>query len=234
MIDTHCHLLFALDDGPRTLEGSLELARRLVAEGIDTVLCTPHFSDLFRTSHADATQRLAELRPALAAEGIPLRVELAAEIGPHYVLREPLDELVVRSIGARFLLVEVQPDTPLAFFDGAAARLSEVGLTPVFAHPERCRAVWRHPRALAPAREAGALVQIVAPSLTGSWGGGPARTAWTMLGGELVDLLGSDAHGRSRPPELAHAVQLVGDRLGDEVAAALTESGPAHLLDAIG
>jgi protein-tyrosine phosphatase len=234
MIDTHCHLLFALDDGPRTLEGSLELARRLVAEGVDTVLCTPHFSDLFTTSHADATQRLAELRPALAAEGIPLRVELAAEIGPHYALREPLDELVVRSIGGRFLLVEVQPDTPLAFFDGVAARLSEVGLTPVFAHPERCRAIWRHPRALAPARAAGALVQIVAPSLTGSWGGGPARTAWTMLGGELVDMLGSDAHGRSRPPELARAVQLVGDRLGDELATALTESGPALLLDAIG
>lgn len=233
MIDTHCHLLFALDDGPATVEGSVELAAELVAEGVETVLCTPHFSDLFPTSHEDATRRQAELRPALDAAGVELRVELAAEIGPHFALRAPLEELMARSIGGRFLIVEVQPETPLAFFEGATGRVSELGLTPIFAHPERCRAVWRRPRALAAPRESGALVQIVAPSLTGSWGGGAARTAWTLLGGGLVDLLGSDAHGPSRPPELAEAVRLVTDRLGGEVATELTKRGPARLLAAL-
>lgn len=234
MIDTHCHLLFALDDGPRTLEGSVELAAELVAQGVETVLCTPHFSDLFPTSHDDAAMRLDELRPALPAAGVGLDVELAAEIGPHFALRAPLEELTARSIGGRFLLLEVQPETPLAYFEGAAARIAELGLTPIFAHPERCRAVWRHPRAVAASREAGGLVQIVAPSLTGSWGRAAARTAWTLLGGGLVDLLGSDAHGRSRPPELAEAVRLVTDRLGADVATQLTERGPAKVLEALG
>jgi protein-tyrosine phosphatase len=232
MIDTHCHLLHALDDGPKTLPGSLELAAELMADGVDAVLCTPHYSELFPSSHEVATLRHADLRAALDEAGTNLRIELAAEIGPHFALRQPLEQLGKRSIGGRFLLVEVQPETPLAFFEGAAARLAEIGLTPIFGHPERCRAVWRHPRAVAAAREAGALVQIVAPSLTGSWGGGPARTAWTMLGGELVDLLGSDAHGPSRRPELAEAVRLVAERLGEEVAVELTERGPARVLAA--
>ena len=44
MIDTHCHLLPGLDDGPATLPGSLDLARALVADGVEHVVCTPHFS----------------------------------------------------------------------------------------------------------------------------------------------------------------------------------------------
>ncbi len=234
MIDTHCHLLPGLDDGPETIDRSIDLARELVAQGVDTVLCTPHYSELFPTDHGEATQRHAELRQALPEAGVDLRVELAAEVGPHFALRSPLEELLSRSIGGRFLIVEVQPETPLAFFEGASARIREAGLTPVFAHPERCRAVWRRPRAVAASREEGALVQIVAPSLTGSWGGGAARTAWTLLGGGLVDLLGSDAHGRRRPSELGQAAALIGERLGDDVVAELTERGPARLLEALG
>jgi len=233
MIDTHCHLLFALDDGPSTLEDAVELAARLSADGVTAVLCTPHYSTLFSTRHEDAVDRINRLRPALEAAGVPLHVELAAEIGPHQALRAPLDELLPRSIGRRFLVVEVQPETPLAFFEGVGSRLADAELTPIFAHPERCRAVWRRPRALAAARETGALVQLVAPSLTGSWGAAASQTAWNLLGAELVDLLASDAHGRSRPPELAEAARRVTERLGADVAEELTERGPTRVLAAI-
>jgi protein-tyrosine phosphatase len=233
MIDTHCHLLFGLDDGPPTLREALDLASRLHAEGVSAVLCTPHYSDLFWTSHVDALERIGRLRPALAESGIPIRVELAAEIGPSAAVRAPLEELLPRSIGGRFLIVEVQPATPLAFFEGVAARLEDAGLTPIFAHPERCQAVWRHPGALATARAAGALVQIVAPSLTGTWGRQAARTAWILLGAGLVDLLGSDAHGRTRPPELADAATRISDRFGQETTVELTEHAPSRVLAAL-
>ena len=42
MLDLHCHYLPAVDDGARTLEESLELARAAVADGIDTAVLTPH------------------------------------------------------------------------------------------------------------------------------------------------------------------------------------------------
>ena len=58
MIDTHCHLLFGLDDGPRTLGESVELAWELVAGGVEAVLCTPHFTEMFPTSHDEAGSRL--------------------------------------------------------------------------------------------------------------------------------------------------------------------------------
>ena len=45
MIDLHVHILPGIDDGPKTLEDSLEMARLAVADGITTMVATPH---LFR------------------------------------------------------------------------------------------------------------------------------------------------------------------------------------------
>jgi protein-tyrosine phosphatase len=110
-------------------------------------------------------------------------------------------------------------------------RLDEAGLLPIFAHPERCRAVQRHPVLLEEARARGALVQIVAPSLIRRWGRGVASAAWGLLGAGWVDLLGSDAHGiRRRGVHLAEAVELIGKRFGPEVSRDLVRRNPARVL----
>ena len=81
VIDTHCHLLPATDDGPQSLRDSLALARRLVDVGVSTVICTPHFSRRFPTDHDLARERTETLRGALLEAELPLRIELAAEVG---------------------------------------------------------------------------------------------------------------------------------------------------------
>ena len=43
-IDIHCHCLPGLDDGPRTMAEALVLCRRLVEEGIATVLGKGHIT----------------------------------------------------------------------------------------------------------------------------------------------------------------------------------------------
>ena len=42
VIDLHCHLLHGLDDGPGSLEESLQLCRIAAADGITHAIVTPH------------------------------------------------------------------------------------------------------------------------------------------------------------------------------------------------
>lgn len=231
MIDTHCHLLPGLDDGPRTETEAVQLARRLVADGTTRVLCTPHFSRMFPTRHGDAVAALDRLRPQLAAGEIPLELELAAEIGPAAAVSEPVTELMQRSISGRFLLVEILPDTPAFTLETCVDRLAESGLTAIFAHPERSGELARDLSAVDEVRNAGSLVQVVAPSLLGRWGPTVEGTAWRLLEAGQVDLLASDAHGvRRRRPHLREAAALVAARIGGSAVRLLTEINPAAVL----
>ena len=80
MIDLHSHILPGLDDGPATLEGSLELARAAVDAGTRTILATPHINDDARIDAARVAAGLEVLRPALAEAEIPLEVLPGGEI----------------------------------------------------------------------------------------------------------------------------------------------------------
>jgi protein-tyrosine phosphatase len=229
VIDTHCHLLPGLDDGPRTPEESLDLAESLVRDGIDRVLCTPHYSAQFPTSHAEAADRLRELTPALERAG--LATVLAAEVSPGHAVSAPLEELRARAIGGRYLLVEVLRDTPAAFFGSVFARLEEISLVPVFGHPERCRALQRSGRLADRILRDGGLLQVVAPSLIGRFGEEASAAAWRLVDTGRAALVASDAHGtRRRSCHLGDAAGLVASRLGATAADELTLHGPARLL----
>jgi protein-tyrosine phosphatase len=174
---------------------------------------------------------LQTLSTDLQGAGIALRLHLAAEVTPERVLQEGA-RLQFRAIADRFLLVEIVQPTPLATLGLMQSTLARHGLTAIFGHPERCRAVQRHPEALAALRDEGALVQVVAPSLLGRWGPDASATAWELIDRGLVDLLGSDAHGYlRRRPHLRKAADLVAERFGADARASLTEATPRRLLD---
>lgn len=230
MIDTHCHLLPQLDDGPRSLEEAIELARELVQAGVTAVVCTPHFTRRYRTAHAQALTQLETVRHALTIAGIQLELSLAAEFGPNAALEADDGDLHARAIAGRFLLVELEPGTPAAFLSLCSNRLDPLGLAPVFAHPERCRAMQRDPSIIAAARERGAAVQVVATSLGGAWGSTVSRAAWAFVASGRADLVASDSH---RPRRTREALRPVLDSLFDKLGTAethrLIEVAPAQI-----
>jgi protein-tyrosine phosphatase len=230
VIDTHCHLLPGVDDGPSDTSHATALARALVADGVETVLCTPHFSRRYTVEPAVAAELLASLAGTLAEFELPLRLVLAAETSPTFAAIKPAEELRPRAIAGRFLLVELEPGTTATALDTLLANVEAAGLTPVLAHPERCHAVQSEPdllERLAP----DAVVQLVAPSLLGPPGSRTARAAWDLLERGDADLLASDAHGaRERAPRLQAAAALVASRYGAAAADALTRTTPARLL----
>jgi protein-tyrosine phosphatase len=231
LIDTHCHLLWRIDDGPQSAISSIDLARSLVSHGVRTVLCTPHYSPRFPTRQELARERLDELRRDLAELGIPLQTELGAEIHFRLALSGSEDELRERSVG-RYAIVEIEgnapPTTPVAVLE----RLAQIGLVPIFAHPERSAAVRADPSGLDEARTAGALVQVLASSLAHRRGSQVAKGAWMLLDSGRADVFASDAHAaRGTASRLRGILDVLTQRYGAAAVDQLTEVKPAEILE---
>src|SRR5437764_4214523 len=93
VIDLHSHILPGVDDGPATLEESLELARRAAADGVRVIAATPHVRDDYPTQPATMERLVAELRAAIQQEGIPIDVRPGAEIAIDWLDRLSDDDL---------------------------------------------------------------------------------------------------------------------------------------------
>src|SRR5262245_42432757 len=108
MIDLHSHILRGIDDGARTLEDSVEIARAAVADGITTIAGTPHVRDDWPTDAALMEKRVAELRAELERRNIALDVRRGGEIALDRLGKLSPETLRRFGLGGnpRYLLVE--------------------------------------------------------------------------------------------------------------------------------
>ena len=105
MIDIHSHVLFGLDDGPEEIDGSIAICHDAVADGITTIVATPHVRDDHPTTAAQMQVKLALVR---AEVGDLIRLLPGGEVAlPE--LERPLDELKKFALGGKGF-----PPTPVA------------------------------------------------------------------------------------------------------------------------
>lgn len=210
---------------------SLILARELVEQGVETVVCTPHWSRSFPTAFAKTRAAGESLRTQLRREGLALDVIVSAELSDVVAATRPIAEIRERSLAGRAAIFELVAGSLIVHAAAIVSRLVAAGLMPVIAHPERCAAVQEDPTVLEPLRVGGAWIQVVAPSLTGRSGGRARAAAWALLESGGADLVASDAHDvGTRRCELREAGDLVIGRLGQARWTSLTDAGPRDLL----
>jgi len=226
-IELHFHALHGLDDGPETLEESVELLRLAMLDGTDTVVATPHIRGDFVTDVSDLPARVRELSAAISGEGIAIDLRVGGELGHDMVGRLSLVELTLIAqgpAGARWLLVEA-PWQPMGDdFHAATDELRDRGFGVMIAHPERSAdAALDDSAGLRRELAAGSLAQVNAQSITGQHGSDARTAASRLLDSGLVSVVASDAHGPTRPPLLGE----VRRRLADD---RLTVGRPHRLL----
>lgn len=214
MIDLHSHILPGVDDGPATLEESLEIARRAAADGVRVIAATPHVRDDYPTQPGTMERLVAEVRAAIQREGIPIDVRPGGEIAIDWLDRLSESDLIRFGLGGspHYILVEFPyAGWPLSLHEWVF-RLVTRQVTPVIAHPERNADLQANPEELRPLVDAGALVQITAASLEGRIGRPSRSAAQAMIENGLAHLLASDAHTPDvREAGLLAAAEAVGD-----------------------
>jgi protein-tyrosine phosphatase len=201
-------MLPGLDDGAKTMDETLRHARRLHAEGVRDVACTPHVK---RSHHHVVLSELAERRAvaqrAIDAEGLHVRLHPGGELAHEDALILPKRELDLIAQGpedSHWLLLECPFDGLDDDFMAAAQRLTDLGYGLVLAHPERAAGVLGPGRELlAELRESGALLQVNVCSLLGNHGLEVQEIATAIVRAGTAFCLASDGHPGTREHTLA-------------------------------
>jgi protein-tyrosine phosphatase len=194
-VDLHCHLLPGVDDGARTPEDALEMARALVDLGFSAVAASPHARPEFASAEV-CLERQKELEMALATASIPLRLYSNAEHA--LVLDGFLESLGTPSCrpvnGGRYVLVEAPYRAPVPALPELVFRMVRRGVTPLFAHPERCQEFERPGRAAEVVR-LGARLQLDLGALVNRYGPVARKLSRAFLEEGLYAVAATDLHG---------------------------------------
>lgn len=212
MIDLHSHILPGIDDGPATIEESVELGRAAAVTGTKTIVATPHVSHSYPNDPETIARLVDALNERLRDEQVELEVLPGAEVAMTSVVKLDSEILAGFTLGASScLLVEPPFSTIITGFDAVVLELMHRGYRVLVAHPERCPAFHRDSAGLAALVGEGALTSITAGSLTGRFGSQVRRVALRLVTEGLVHNVASDTHDvQRRPPSMGQEIEQSG------------------------
>lgn len=224
MIDWHNHVLPKMDDGSHNVAESIAMMQAQAAQGVTTVIATPHFyaNDESVASFIHRRSRAAEQLREQWQDNLP-QLRLGAEVHyyPGISRMEDLSALCIE--GSKLLLLEM----PMSrWTDRMVRELIELsgrdGICLVLAHIDRYlslqdKEVW--PRLL----ENGILMQTNASFFSAFT---TKRKALALLREGYIHLLGSDCHNMtSRPPRIGKAFDIIKKRCGVDYLCQINEFG---------
>jgi protein-tyrosine phosphatase len=210
MIDIHCHILPAIDDGPSEIGESVEMAKIAAADGVRAIVASPHFSYGERPGFDEIKRAMVPLRKRLKEEAVPVELIRGADVRLTYELLQGIGKGDMPTInGSRYFLLEL-PDIIPPNLDSFLRVARRCGFVPIITHPERNYSFLSSPRKLDVLRQTGVLVQITAMSISGEFGMQVEGLSNSLLKNGLVDFVATDAHGTGhRRPVLSKAYGLV-------------------------
>ena len=110
LVDIHCHLLPAIDDGATDSAESLAMARLAVADGITTVIVTPHQLGNYGRNAGEAIRtQCRQLQEFLDGHGVALQVLPGADvrIEPDMIRRIRAGDVLTLADRRKHVLLEV-------------------------------------------------------------------------------------------------------------------------------
>ena len=200
LVDVHCHLLPGIDDGAKTLEDSLDMAKLAVSEGITHILCTPHHNNgVYLNPKHQVIEAVSNLQMELDKADIPLTLFEGQEVRLSYDLMKRIvqNEILFADLEDTYVLIEFPTMEIPMYAHRALFELCANGYIPIIVHPERNVPIMKNPNLLIPFIEMGCLTQITCASYVGQFGKPIQKAAKIMIENNLAHMLASDAHNTS-------------------------------------
>jgi protein-tyrosine phosphatase len=235
MIDIHSHILPEVDDGARSLDEALAMARIAAEDGIEQIVCTPHmFNGISGNPYpTEVVERVGSLQAAIGPGG--LRVLPGNEVHiTHEIVEQAKTDRVTKLNRQNYMLVEFPALTVPFVAADIFERLQVNGVRPILVHPERNAQLQLQPGLVAGFVQRGVYVQITAMSLTGEFGPGARRCAESLIRHNCAHFLATDAHrAERRPPILSRARDAAARLFGAEKARKLVYDYPLAVISGV-
>ncbi|MBI4475305.1 MAG: hypothetical protein HY646_21760 [Acidobacteria bacterium] len=216
-----------IDDGARSMEEALEMARIAAEDGIEQMVSTPHmFNGLSNNPEPpEILERVAALNEAI---GSGLKILPGNEVHVSHEIAEQAKNNRVTKINQRnYMLVEFPQLTVPVGADELFYKLLLQGVRPILVHPERNGQIQMHPSIVGTFVERGVFIQVTAMSVTGEFGPMAKSCVDTLLKHSCVHFLATDTHrANRRPPILSKGRDAAAAIIGAARARALVEDNP--------
>ena len=231
MIDIHSHILPELDDGARSLEEAVQMARIAEEDGIEQMVATPHmFNGL---SHNPEPEEVVARVGALQKEiGGSLTLLPGNEVHIAHDIAEKAEANQVTKINQQtYMLIEFPSMNVPVGAEELFYRLQIRGIIPILVHPERNNQIQNRPSIVAGLIERGVRIQVTAMSITGEFGSAARRSVETLLRHNCVHVIATDTHrANRRPPILSAGRDAAAAIVGEEAARRLVEDNPRAVI----
>ena len=235
MIDLHTHILPGVDDGVKTMDDAVAFARMAAADGVSTIVATPHYRDGFYiNARPEVLAGVQAVNERLRAENIPIVVLPGGEIhiSADLVARVKSGHAPTLADNGRTVLFELSMSQPQPDLEKLVFQMRLAGLQILFAHPERIRYFQDDVSRYEAVIRLGAFGQITTGSVTGLFGEDVEEFSEELARKRLVHVVASDAHNtQGRPPVLSGALKRLGSWLGDDFARRMTLEFPKAFIE---
>ena len=141
LIDIHCHLVYDIDDGAKTLDISRKMLKQAAEQGVRVIAATPHVRPGAKPFDMDSyCARLDKLRDLCKEMNCDITIISGAEIlFTDDTVRLLRDKAIPTINQTDYVLVEWYPDVSFERFLQSVNMLHSAGYTTIVAHIERYR-----------------------------------------------------------------------------------------------
>lgn len=235
MIDLHTHILPGVDDGVKTMDEAVAFARMASADGVKTVVATPHHRDgFFLNARTEVLAGVSALNDRLREERVPLAILPGAEvhISADVIARVKSGHAPTLADNGRTVLFELSMSQYPLDLENLVFQMRLAGLQVLFAHPERIRYFEDDISRYEAVVRLGAFGQLTTGSVTGLFGSDIAAFSEELARKRLVHVIASDAHNtRGRPPQLSGAIARLCTWVGEDFARRMADDIPRAFIE---
>ena len=192
-IDIHCHVLYGIDDGSKSLEESIEILNQYKEMGYKEIVVTPHYIE--NSKYIANNKEKEKLLKTLKSKIKGIKLYIGNEVFINNNLEELLKKEEISTLNnSRYLLIEFPMNQKLKTITDTIYELKIKGIIPIIAHPERYEYVKKDINIVDEWINEGALLQANYGSIVGVYGNKAKRTVKKLLKKNKISLLATDIH----------------------------------------